>query len=234
MLDSLANWIEQLVTAWTGGLGHSGYLGIFVLMTIESSFIPFPSEIVMIPAGVLAHHGQLNLWGVIASGIAGSLAGALFNYFFALWVGRNFLERYGRYFFVNLETLHRCDRLWQEHGEMTTFVCRLLPAVRQLISIPAGLARMPLERFCLWTTLGAGLWVTVLTLAGYFLGDATERIWHEHKTVITLGLLVAAGLLAGLFLVWKLVRRRSPGSTESFGMTVAPPVEGETVPPTKP
>jgi membrane protein DedA with SNARE-associated domain len=93
---------------------------------------------------------------------------------------------------------------------------------------------MPLERFCLWTTLGAGLWVTVLTLAGYFLGDATERIWHEHKTVITLGLLVAAGLLGGLFPVWKLVRRRSPRSTDSFGMTVAPPVEGETVPPTKP
>lgn len=117
---------------------------------------------------------------------------------------------------------------------MTTFVCRLLPAVRQLISIPAGLARMPLERFCLWTTLGAGLWVIVLTLAGYFLGDATERLWHEHKTVITLGLLVAAGLLAGLFLVWKLFRRPTSQATESLGMTVAPSVERETVPPTEP
>jgi len=225
-MDHLAELIETVVTAWIGGLEQSGYLGIFLLMAIESSFIPFPSEIVMIPAGVLAHHGKLNVWGVIAAGAGGSLAGALFNYYAALWLGRTFLERYGRYFFVNVDTLHRCDKLWAEHGELTTFVCRLLPAVRQIISIPAGLARMPLDRFCLWTTLGAGIWVMILTFSGYFLGDATERIWHDYKQWITFGLVVGAFLLGSLFFLLKFYGRGTPPTTDGghgeVGTDVAP------------
>lgn len=209
-MEQLTHWIETVVTAWVGTLESSGYWGIFVLMAIESSFIPFPSEIVMLPAGVLAHQGKMNVLLAIAAGTGGSLVGALFNYFFALWVGRAFLERYGRYFFVPMEQLHRAERVWEKHGELTTFVCRLLPAIRQLISIPAGLARMNLLRFCFWTTLGAGIWVSVLTLTGYWLGDQAIHLWEEHKLKITVGLIVAAAVLGVIFLLVKVVYRRKP------------------------
>lgn len=209
MLGQLTHWIETLVTAWVGTLESSGYWGIFVLMTIESSLIPFPSEIVMLPAGVLANQGKLNLFGAIFAGTAGSLAGALINYTLAIVVGRAFLERYGRYFFVPLEQLHRAERVWEQHGEAATFVCRLLPAIRQLISIPAGLARMNLFRFCLWTTLGAGLWVSILTLTGYWLGERAVQLWGQHKLTITVGLICAAVLLAVVFVGTKLLWKRS-------------------------
>ncbi len=209
-MQQLTHGIEALVTAWVGTLESSGYWGIFILMAIESSFIPFPSEIVMLPAGVLAHQGKLNVLGAILAGTGGSLVGGLFNYYFALWVGRAFLERYGRYFFMPMEQLHRAERVWDKHGELTTFVCRLLPAIRQLISIPAGLARMNLWRFCLWTTAGAGIWVTILTFTGYFLGDRAIALWEEQKTAITLGLLVLAGLLGIGFFVAKVLWKRKP------------------------
>lgn len=212
-MEQLTQWIEAIVMAWVGTIESSGYWGIFVLMAVESSFIPFPSEIVMLPAGVLAHHGKLSLWGTIFAGTAGSLTGGLFNYFFALWVGRAFLERYGRYFFIPMEQLLRAERVWNQHGELTTFVCRLLPAIRQLISIPAGLARMNLFRFCLWTTIGAGLWVTILTLTGYFLGDHATELWEQHKGSITVGLLILAAVLCVGFIAVRMWWKRKAKPT---------------------
>lgn len=209
-MEQLTQWIESFVTLYVGTLESSGYLGIFVLMAIESSFIPFPSEVVMLPAGVLAHQGKMSVVGAIAAGTLGSLVGGLFNYFFALWVGRSFLERYGKYFFMPMEQLHKAERVWEKHGELTTFVCRLLPAIRQLISIPAGLARMNLFRFCVWTTLGAGLWVTILTLTGYFLGERAIHLWEEQKTLITLGVIGLAVVLGVGFVVMKVFWKRSP------------------------
>ena len=211
MLHQLTKLIEQLVTSWIGGLEQSGYWGIFVLMTIESSFIPFPSEIVMIPAGALAAAGKLNVWGVIAAGTAGSLAGALFNYYFALLLGRSFLLRFGRYYFLPADRVRWAEQKWAEYGEITTFVCRLLPVIRQLISLPAGLARMNLVRFCLWTTLGAGLWVALLTLGGYWLGDTAQRVWVDWKRGITIALLAGGALFVVAYLVAQRLRSREPG-----------------------
>lgn len=204
-MDALAAWIERIVTAWVGSLESSGYLGIFILMTIESSFLPLPSEIVMLPAGVLAREGKLSLTGIIVAGTAGSLAGALVNYILALAVGRSFLQRYGKYLLISEEHLHKVDRLWDRYGEVMTFVGRLLPVVRHLISIPAGFARMNLFRFCLWTTLGAALWVAILAVAGYLLGEKAKELWEEQKIPITLGLLVLSAVVIGVFLLrrWK-------------------------------
>jgi membrane protein DedA with SNARE-associated domain len=210
MLHQLTELIEQLVTSWVGGLEQSGYWGIFVLMMIESSFIPFPSEIVMIPAGALAADGRLNLWGAIAAGTAGSLAGALFNYYFARLLGRSFLLRFGRYFFLPEDRVRLAEQKWAEYGEITTFVCRLLPVIRQLISLPAGLARMNLARFCMWTTLGAGLWVALLTVCGYWLGDTAQRVWLDWKTEITMALLAGGALFAVAWLVARRLRSRGP------------------------
>ena len=154
-----------------------GFLIIFIFMTIESSFIPFPSEVVMIPAGFLVWRGELltgNVWvdGVLAvvCGVCGSLAGAYVNYYLALYLGRGALYKYGKYFFLNDKTLNRAEEVFREYGALATFVCRLLPAIRQLISLPAGLARMPIGQFSFYTALGAGIWVTILTLIGIWFG----------------------------------------------------------------
>lgn len=178
-----------------------GFLVVFLLMTVESSLIPFPSEVVMIPAGFLAAHGRLSLGSpladlilVILIGTLGSLAGASFNYFLAARAGRPFLRRYGKYFFLPTHHLDRAEELFNRYGPGTTFVCRLIPAIRQLISLPAGLARMPVASFALWTGLGAGIWVTVLALIGYSLGHSTAGLSyadlvHQGKASISDNLL---------------------------------------------
>jgi membrane protein DedA with SNARE-associated domain len=164
-----------------------GPLIVLVLMAIESSFIPFPSEIVMIPAGFMAARGefvpadpQTALLVAIAAGILGSLIGAFVNYGLSLRLGRPFLYRYSRFFFLSPEALERAEAVFRRHGEITTFVCRLIPAVRQLISIPAGISRMHFGRFTLFTALGAGIWVLILTLAGYAVGQGTRDMTYEE------------------------------------------------------
>ncbi|MDD3154372.1 MAG: DedA family protein [Victivallaceae bacterium] len=173
MTDSIAEYIVYFVQyAHLWGLWI-----IFFFMTVESSFIPFPSEVVMIPAGFLAVRGELltgNVWIdaplAIAAGVAGSLAGAYINYYLARYLGRPVLYRYGKYFFLNEKTLLRAEEIFREYGALATFVCRLLPAIRQLISLPAGLARMNLMPFSFYTGLGAGIWVALLTAVGIGLG----------------------------------------------------------------
>ncbi len=162
-----------------------GFLLIFIFMTIESSFIPFPSEVVMIPAGFLAIRGELltgNPWidGILAIlfGTLGSLAGAYVNYFLALWLGRTALYKYGKYFFLDEKTLKRAEEFFLKYGDIGTFVCRLLPAIRQLISLPAGLAKMNFARFSFFTATGAGIWVIILTITGAWLGHLTGEMTY--------------------------------------------------------
>ncbi len=173
-----------------------GFPLVFLFMTIESSFIPFPSEVIMIPAGFLAYRQELtfgiphvDLGVAFACGLAGSLAGAYINYYLALFLGRPFLYRYGRFFFLRERTLHRAEEIFLKYGEIATFVCRLLPGIRQLISIPAGISRMPLSRFSLFTGLGAGIWSALLVGTGYYLGSLSEDLTyasmvHRGKDII--------------------------------------------------
>lgn len=157
-----------------------GFVIIFLLMAVESSFIPFPSEVVMIPAGFLAYRGELTTGNAIldmflafVSGTAGSILGAYVNYYLGLKLGRPFLHKYGKYFFLKEQALDRAEEVFREHGDITTFVCRLIPAIRQLISIPAGLAKMNFKRFTFFTALGAGIWGLILLFIGYGFGCAT-------------------------------------------------------------
>ena len=147
-----------------------GFILIFVFMTVESSFIPFPSEVVMIPAGFLAYRGLLSthipwldLVLSIVIGLAGAMAGAYINYGLSVWLGRPFLHKYGKYFFLKEQHLDRAEEIFRKYGDLATFVCRLLPAIRQLISIPAGLSRMNLGRFSFFTALGAGIWFALVS-----------------------------------------------------------------------
>lgn len=151
-------------------VGQLGYLGIFFMMFLESSFFPFPSEVVMIPAGYLAYKGEMNAYLAVLMGILGSLAGAIFNYVLALKFGRAVVLRFGRYFFFSEKSMGQMELFFAKHGEISTFVGRLIPAVRQYISLPAGLARMNLAKFSLYTSLGAGIWVVILTVLGYYVG----------------------------------------------------------------
>ncbi len=157
-------------------IGELGYIGIFFLMFLESSFFPFPSEIVMIPAGYLAYKGEMNIYLALFAGVSGSLAGALFNYYLALHFGRSFLLRFGKYMFLKPESLYKLESFFAKHGEISTFNGRLIPGVRQYISFPAGLAKMNLFKFSLYTSFGALLWLAVLVLLGYFLGAKQELI----------------------------------------------------------
>ena len=190
-------WIEaaidgllELVKAW-------GYGGIFVMMLVESSFVPFPSEVALIPAGYLAQQGELDPFLAVACGVAGSLGGALINYGLAFWLGRSFLAwlgRFGRWFALGQHHLVAAERYFESHGEITTFVGRLIPGIRQLISIPAGLSRMNLARFLLYTGLGAGLWSGILVAVGFIAGES-EEVWRPLLREATLWVLLALALL---------------------------------------
>ncbi len=181
-------------------IGDMGYWGIFLLMFLESTFFPFPSEVIMVPAGYLAYQGKMNLYIAVLTGIAGSVAGALFNYYLARYFGRGFLLRYGRYFFVKAETLQRLEAFFQKHGEVSTFNGRLIPGIRQLISLPAGLAQMNVTRFSLYTALGAGIWVIVLVALGYALGS-NEDLIREYLHTATLIALFFVVLVTALYAV---------------------------------
>jgi len=187
MLHDIVNFVVELV-------GDLGYIGIFLMMFLESSFFPFPSEVVMVPAGYLAYKGEMNIFIAIFAGIAGSLAGALFNYFLAIKYGRSFLIKYGKYFFISEETISKVESFFKEHGHISTFSGRLIPAVRQYISFPAGLAKMNLITFSIYTTLGAGIWVIILTLLGYFIGG-NEALIKEYLRYIIIAILLGLAFL---------------------------------------
>lgn len=191
MLSTIINTIVDTVSTL-------GYLGIFLMMFLESSFFPFPSEVVMIPAGYLAYKGEMNIYLAIFFGILGSLAGALFNYFLAIKFGRAFLIKYGKYFFIKEETIEKMENFFKVHGHISTFSGRLIPAVRQYISFPAGLAKMNLFVFSIYTTLGAAIWVIILTLLGYFIGD-NEALVKEYLRYIIIVILLGLAFLGYIY-----------------------------------
>lgn len=205
------------ITAWlVETIGSMGYTGVVTLMFLESSFFPFPSEVVLPPAGYLAWKGEMSLGAVIAAGIAGSILGALFNYWVAVRFGRPFLLKYGKYFFVSAESMAKAEVFFERHGHVSTFVGRLLPVIRQYISLPAGVARMSLGLFTLFTTLGAGAWVVVLTLVGYLLGEHQERL-ARYLHILPLVCVGAALLLVLAYVLWLRIKGRPSPRRESGG-----------------
>lgn len=200
---------SQAVDWLLATVGAMGYPGIIILMAIESSFIPFPSEAVMIPAGYLAASGRMDVTAAIISGIIGSLAGAFLNYFIALRLGRPFILKFGPYVGITAEKFSRVETYFSRHGEITTFIGRLIPGIRQLISFPAGLGRMGLARFSLFTTAGAGLWVTVLVLMGYWIGENEELVRKYMKDASAL-LAVFAALVTVIYFLFNRRRQKSP------------------------
>jgi len=193
MLHDIAATLVQYI-------GDMGYWGIFLLMFLESTFFPFPSEIIMIPAGYLAYKGEMNLYLVVIVGVVGSVGGALFNYYLAMHFGRKFLLKYGKYFFIKEETLDKLEAFFNKHGELSTFNGRLIPGIRQLISLPAGLAKMNIAKFSLYSALGAGIWVIVLVVLGYILGS-NEALISEYLHTATVIALVSVVFITLFYII---------------------------------
>ncbi|MCK9325394.1 MAG: DedA family protein [Bacteroidales bacterium] len=201
LIRELIDWYMQNI----------GYLTVFLLMMIEGSFIPMPSELVIPPAAFLAAKGELNFVMVVVVGTAGALTGALINYALSYTLGRKVIymladTKLAHLILIDREKVIKAEEFFNRNGKSATFIGRLVPAVRQLISIPAGLSKMKLPTFILWTTLGAGIWNIVLALLGYFFysqKELLEKYFHE----ITIGVLILGGLFV-LWLIIKAVRKR--------------------------
>ncbi|MDP2944626.1 MAG: DedA family protein [bacterium] len=196
MLLNLINWVLNI----TQGLG---YFGVGILMTIESSFLPFPSEIVIPPAAYLASQGKMNLILIIIAGVLGSLAGAVINYFLALSLGRLIVyklaaTRCARLILITPAKIERAEKYFLLNSKSATFCGRLIPVIRQLISIPAGFCRMPFWSFLFYTALGSFIWVSILAALGYFIG-ANQVLLQTYYREISWGLLT----LGVVWVAWK-------------------------------
>jgi len=200
MLTSFFQWLADSVLAL-------GYPGIVVLMAIESSVLPLPSELVMPPAGYLVSQGQMSAGLAIAAGTLGSVLGALLNYLLAVTVGEPVLRRYGKFVLISERSLDRTEAFFRRHGEISTFLGRLLPVIRHLISIPAGMSRMALGRFVTFTALGAGIWCGILTYLGWLIGrhggDVARAIGpYVHRTLLYY-VLPGAVVIVALYVWWR-------------------------------
>ena len=179
--------IIQSVIDWY--MVNLNYFTIGLLMAIESSFIPFPSEVVVPFAAYKAAQGGLNVFGVVIAGTIGAIIGALFNYYLSLYLGRPLVykladSRIGKMLLLSKEKVQHAENYFVKNGNASTFIGRLVPAVRQLISIPAGLAKMNMRNFVLYTTAGAGLWNIILALIGYFIYDIREKIFPYIEYIL--------------------------------------------------
>jgi len=202
--------LERFIDGLLHTLLDLGYPGIVVLMAMESSILPVPSELVMPPAGYWAAKGQMSFPVALICGVVGSVIGALANYYGAQLIGRPLIQRYGRYVLLSEKNLLRSERFFAQHGEISTLIGRLFPVIRHLISIPAGLHRMPLPKFTLYTTAGATVWCAILTWIGYFLGQhegalRNEEI-HRYVTWAVLVLIPVTLIVIGIYVL----RRRRP------------------------
>ncbi|MBN8828062.1 MAG: DedA family protein [Sphingobacteriia bacterium] len=193
-MELILDWIQWLVN-----FTHSiGYLGIFIATFLESTFLPIPAELTMIPAGYLVYQGERNLTLVILTSISGTILGAGLNYYIAYVYGRKLLLKYGKYFFIDEKKLNSIEKFFNKHGAVSTFSGRLIPGVRHFISFPAGLAKMNLKKFCLYTALGGGIWMITLIVLGYYIGE-NEDLIAEWLPIITIFILSVCAIFVGIY-----------------------------------
>jgi membrane protein DedA with SNARE-associated domain len=186
----------ELFLEIVGFIESLGYLGIFVMTFIESTFIPIPSEITLIPAGFLVAEGRMNFWLVSLSSLIGTLGGSLTNYMIAKYFGRKLLLNYGKYLFIDEERLKTIEFFFQRHGAISTFSGRLLPGLKHFISFPAGLAQMNIMTFSIYTAAGGALWNTLIIGLGYLIGE-NHGLIKQNLKYINIGLILFIVLLVG-------------------------------------
>ncbi len=200
---------EFIINSATAIIAKTGYVGIFLLMTLESMVAPVPSEAVMPFAGFLWYQKTFTLFGVIVASTLGSIVGSLFSYWLGAKGGRAIVLRYGKYLFLNTHHLEATERFFMRYGAKAVFISRFIPVVRHLISIPAGVGKMSLLKFCLYTIIGAGLWNGFLAWVGYALGQNWQRV-QQYSHLIDIAVVVG---IIGMFLffIYKRLHARSQG-----------------------
>jgi membrane protein DedA with SNARE-associated domain len=178
-----------------------GYLGIFTMTFIESTFIPIPAEITLIPAGYLVQKAEMNGILVLIVSTLGTLAGSLLNYFIAYHYGRRIFINYGKYFLLNKDQLTTLENFFEQHGAISTFTGRLLPGLKHFISFPAGLAKMNIKIFSSFTATGGAIWCGILLLLGHFIGQ-NEQLIHKYLKQVNFIIFAFVVCLVG-FYIWK-------------------------------
>lgn len=222
MLDMIPLAIFDASQFFQWFIDNASYLFVFLFMTVESSFIPFPSEVVVPPAAYLACTNtgvgaDMNIWLVITFATLGALCGAFINYYLSLWVGRPLVYRFadsrlGHAFLIDREKVDKAERYFDEHGAISTFIGRLIPAIRQLISIPAGLARMNVGTFAIFTGLGALVWNSILAALGYWLSTTVspamlfEKVEEYNKYLTWAG--YGIGVLCIIFILYQAFKKK--------------------------
>jgi membrane protein DedA with SNARE-associated domain len=192
MLEKLISLLSGFIIATIATLGYGG---VALLMAIESACIPLPSEIIMPFAGYLVFKGEFTLWGAALAGAAGCVLGSLLAYFIGAYGGRSLVYKYGRYVLISHRDLAWADRWFTRHGGITVFIGRLLPVIRTFIALPAGISRMPLVRFVIYTFVGSFIWCYGLAWIGRKLGESWNTLgvyFHKFDTAIAIVLLIAA------------------------------------------
>ena len=217
----ISSFMAQLVQWSIDLVNYLGYPGIVFLMGLESSVFPWPSEMVMPQAGYLVAEGKMNMAIVISLGVVGSWLGALFNYAMAKWLGRPFFLRFGKYFFCPPDKFAMVERFFNAHGEISTFTGRLIPVVRHLISIPAGLTRMKLSHFLFYTGVGSAIWVTILSYVGFICGRNLELI-KKYSHVATIGVIFGSMLVVIVY-IWAYKRRKAHYGNVTGSTDFTPP-----------
>jgi membrane protein DedA with SNARE-associated domain len=203
VLESVAHWIQSVVSA-------GGYPVVFVLILLESTLVPIPSELVMPFAGFLAYQGEFSLPVILVINSIAALIGSGLCYWIGVVGGRPFLVNYGKYFLIRRHDIEKTEAFFAKHGKATILIARFLPVIRHVISVPAGIARMPLRGFFLQTFLGSTIWGGVLILLGYYVGANWKTLSNTLKRVdLLIGAILVLGLVAlGIRFV---VRRRASG-----------------------
>lgn len=207
--------IIQSVIDWY--MVNLNYFTVALLMAIESSFIPFPSEVVIPFAAYKSAQGGLNVFGVVIAGTAGALTGALFNYYISLYLGRPLIYKFadskiGKLLLLSKSKVQHAENYFVKNGNSSTFIGRLVPAVRQLISIPAGLARMNMRNFVLYTLAGAGIWNTILAVIGYYVYEIRDKIFPYLSHI-----LIALGVGFVIYLIIKGILNKKKNKREELG-----------------
>lgn len=193
--------MHHLIEIWFQWVQDWGYWGVIVLMAMESSIFPVPSEVVIPPAAFLAAQGKMSLWGVILAGTFGSWLGSAITYGVSRYAGRPFILKFGKYFFISPEKLERAEHFMARYEAGGIFFARLLPVVRHLISIPAGIVRMPFGKFSLMTVIGSAIWCSVLTWFGKGVADRNPKLMENPEEMVHAIKHESLGIIAGIAVI---------------------------------
>ncbi len=198
--------VEKIVEYITIGMSSAGYYGLFILMALESMIAPVPSEVIMPFAGYLVLQGRFNFWIAVLVSSLGSIFGSLLSYYIGIYGGRPLVLKFGKYLLLEEEHLEWTEKWFKKQGDKTIFISRFVPVVRHLISIPAGIARMPIHKFIIYTFIGASMWNFILLYAGLKLGSHWNKIYDFSKELDII--FVAVVILFLAYFIWKHHKKR--------------------------